>query len=285
MLSSVINDAGHSMSKHDNLLCLADETMTPEQRFALGALPLVNLFAVVSWGCAATSWLARALNSHPDIYCEHAANVAWNRFAQAQVPDGIGYLRVIAAQASAYKAAGDVHGISRNDIPRLRSLLGDAFEAAVLVRDPLLRLQSQAALFKRWNYRMWGDLAYVDAVMMHNGIDPATLSIEQRHFVHGVLCLNAITDEQTVGRVFRSEELTTDPEALADFVALLTRKCVVPSVDWAKRAIAVGPVNTHRTGISAFGQWEKDVIRRCVTREAWTAYEMLGYAIPDFLGR
>jgi hypothetical protein len=34
-------------------------------------------FAVVSWGCAATSWLARVLNGHPDIYCVHAANRVW----------------------------------------------------------------------------------------------------------------------------------------------------------------------------------------------------------------
>src|SRR5436305_15337620 len=39
------------------------------QRDAEGALP--DLFAVISWGCSATTWVAPTLNSHPDVFCLH----------------------------------------------------------------------------------------------------------------------------------------------------------------------------------------------------------------------
>src|SRR5688572_5871200 len=40
-----------------------------------------HVFGVISWGCAATAWLAGTLNSHPDIFCVHAGNLALHTLA------------------------------------------------------------------------------------------------------------------------------------------------------------------------------------------------------------
>src|SRR5208282_3966858 len=108
-----------------------------------------RLFAVVSWGAAATQWLSRTLNDCPGVYCAHASNLLWTRFAGAQPLNGADYLRLIGVLGAGNKAAGDVHGISRHDVPAIREALGDRFRAIVLTRDPLHRLASQLAVFSR----------------------------------------------------------------------------------------------------------------------------------------
>jgi len=266
-----------------NQLCLADPSTTEEQRRWLEASPLPNLFAIVSWGCAGTNWLARTLDAHEDIFCVHAVNHVWRTFAKARTDDDFGYLRILAVQGWTYPAVGDVHGIRRDEVPKLRAVLGDAFEAAVLVRDPLPRLASQIGLFVRAGYVGWGDLSHVDEVAASNGIDPAKLSRVQRHFIHAVLCLNAITEEREIGRVFRMEDVTTDPDALSELVRLVTCGQVDPPSGWANRMIKTKPAASHRLSSQRFGEWEKDIIRRCVTGEAWEAYRSLGYSPPNFV--
>jgi hypothetical protein len=52
-----------------------------------------QLFAVVSWGCAATKWLAKVLNSHPEILCFHAGNGAVATFHSSM--NSLQYFRVL----------------------------------------------------------------------------------------------------------------------------------------------------------------------------------------------
>ena len=75
--------------------------------------PLPFLFCVVSWGCAATQWLANTLNSHPDIFCVHCENQFWERLGGARNLDGWQYLRILGCQSPGSRACGDVHGVSR----------------------------------------------------------------------------------------------------------------------------------------------------------------------------
>jgi len=78
-----------------------------------------SLFSVVSWGCAGTAWLARALNSHPDVFCVQSANHYLQSMRGVAPMDGLEYLHLIAAIATGHQAVGDVHGISRHLIPEL----------------------------------------------------------------------------------------------------------------------------------------------------------------------
>jgi hypothetical protein len=273
------------MKMKRNQLCLADSATTDLQRQWLELSPLPNLFAVVSWGCSATVWLARALDAHEDIFCAHAVNHIWREFTKAQMPDDLSYLRVLALQGWTYRAVGEVHGIGRGEVPKLRSLLGDAFEAVVLTRDPMARLASQIALYTKSRYVGWGDLAYIDEVAARHLIDPATLSKEQRHFIHAVECLNVIVEEQKVGRIFRMEDVTDSPKAFAELVTVVTRGQVEVRRRWAAQMVKTKPANSHRSRYQhpRFQEWEEDIIRRCITQEAWQAYRELGYTQPSFV--
>jgi hypothetical protein len=86
------------------------------QRRLLVDYPAPHLFAVVSWGCAATGWTARTLNSHPDIFAVHAANTAWAMLGGGRTLTGVEYMRVLGMLGTNHAAAGDVHGITAYDI-------------------------------------------------------------------------------------------------------------------------------------------------------------------------
>lgn len=241
--------------------------------------PPPHVFSVISWGCAATGWLAYTLNSHPDIYCVHAANTFWSTLGDQRYIDGIHYLRVIGSQGYAYKAAGDVHGVSPQAVSALRKEFGEDFGCAVVVRDPLPRLRSQIALFEAMNYdRSWGDLAYLDGICKNIGIDPNGLSRKQRCFMHGVNMLNAITDEANVANIYRSEDLTSSPGILCQFVTEITGDKVSVSDEWAEQAVARRRINAHVSrSAHEFDDWQRYVIKAVVTSEAWRIYRSLGY--------
>ena len=124
------------------------EGLTDYQQAFLKKYPYPQLFAVISWGCAATAWIAAVPNRHPDIYCVHAANSFWHVLGNCEKSDGAPYLRLIGSQGHAYTAAGGVHRVSRHLVPECRRSFGETFNAAVVVREPISRLHSQLASFQ-----------------------------------------------------------------------------------------------------------------------------------------
>jgi hypothetical protein len=243
------------------------------------------LFAVISWGCAATSWLATVLNRHPDIYCVHAANTFWLVLGGAERLDGLPYLRVIGSQGHGNLAAGGVHGLGREHVPELRRALGEKFNAAVVVREPIARIHSQLALFEEFSaYNAW-DLNYVEGVISASGVTLPADNYSHRYFVHAVNMLNAILDEQPVGKIYRSEDLTGSPKALGGFVEELTRGKVSPDAGYLQAAIGCKKVNVHAGNKSRrpLSDWQTDVVKKVVNPKSWDAYEALGYSRPDFV--
>ena len=240
-----------------------------------------QMFAVISWGCAATTWLARALNGHPDIFCVHAANTDWSVFGGAPRVDGVRYIRLVGRMGYGHIAGGDVHGVSRDQIPLLREEFGCRFESAVVVRDPIQRLQSQYSLYRNRTLNVWGDLKYVDNIAIQAGLDPASLTEDERLMIHGVNMLNSIVAERKAGAIFKSEDLTSNAKALADFVTHITRGKVDAEIDWARQAISLPRLRSRVNPTeNEFTDWQWNVLRHCVLAEAWEAYEELGYIRP-----
>jgi len=260
------------------------EGLTDYQQAFLKKYPYPQLFYVVSWGCAATAWLATVLNRHPDIYCVHAANLHWHVLGDCEKLDGARYLRVIGSQGHAHIAAGGVHGVSRHLVPECRRSFGDKFNAAVVVREPIARLQSQLALYKDFEGTRAWELDYLDAVLSRTGIKIAREDYHSRLFVHAANMLNAILDERAVGTIYRSEDLTSNGEVLGQFIEEITRGRVSPGSEWLDSAIHTKKVNIHagRHPLRELDDWQMDVIRRVVDPRAWELYEGLGYARPEF---
>jgi hypothetical protein len=247
--------------------------------------PLPFLFCVVSWGCAATQWLANTLNAHPDIYCVHCANQFWERLGGARSVDGWQYLRILSAESPASRACGDVHGVSRECVPDLRAKLGEGFNCAILVRDPLPRLYSQMALFESWPVKNAWNVDYVQKFVDH-GVRLPQDNLMNPLFLHGANMLNNILQEEEVAPIWRSEDLTGDASMLTRFIEELTRGHVQVEREWAQRAVSRPPSNRHHgtnQRVRQLEPWQMDAINRIVEPRAWQIYEKLGYKTPDFV--
>ena len=229
------------------------------------------LFSVVSWGCAATEWLATTLNSHPDVLCWHCVNMSWSKFGGARSLDGWKYLRVIGISGSSYRACGDVHGVSRDAIPELREKLGARFNCAVVVREPMPRLRSQIALFETSPVKTGWNVDYVQKFIDH-GVRLPEDNLDNRLFLHGVNMLNSIIQEEPIAPIWRSEDLTTDAATLGRFVEELTKGYVEVELEWAQRAVRRPPSNVHRRPSGKprlFEPWQLDAIKKVVEPRAW----------------
>jgi hypothetical protein len=104
--------------------------------------------------------------------------------------------------------------------------------------------------------------------------------------LHGINCLNNITQEARLAPVWCAEQLTTEPKDLSQFIAELTREKVCPSADWASAMIAKPRMNSHSdtsTQPAALDEWVVEAIRRIVEPRAWEIYAELGYRMPEFL--
>ena len=252
---------------YDKLFSDLDERVVKDAKTQV--FPFV--FSVVSWGCAATEWLATTLNSHADVLCLHCANLGWSKFGGARRLDGWEYLRVIGVSGRGYRACGDVHGISRESIPDLREKLGLSFNCAILVREPLPRLRSQMALFESSSLKIAWNVDYVQKFVDQSVRLPQD-NIDNRLFLHGVNMLNSIIAEKLVAPIWRSEDLTSNVADLVRFVEELTRGEVQAEPEWAERAVRRAPSNRH-TGENApprqFEPWQIDAINKIVEPRAW----------------
>lgn len=261
-----------------------DSVLSDYQRAFLKKYPCPQLFSVISWGCAATAWLARVLNHHPDIFCVHAANHAWHVLGNSEKLDGLAYLRVVGQQGHAHSAAGEVHGASRHLVAECRRTLGDRFNAAVVVRNPVPRLHSQLALYEDFaGVNAW-NIDYVDSIIARTGVILPAADDASRFFVHAANMLNAILDERDVGRIYRAEDLTSDSQVLGEFVEEITRGKVSPDSEWLHAALQTRKVNVHAGNRPHrdLDDWQIDVIQKVVDPRAWEVYEALGYARPEF---
>ena len=239
-----------------------------------------RFFAVVSSGSAATTWLATALNSHPQIFCVHAFNVALRKHCDPGVRvRGLDYAGLIQRLAVHYPLAGDVHGFRPKEIPLLERAFGPTFAAAVLVREPIARLKSQLA---RTALRP-SNLANVDRLVERLQLPLRDLDDETRIFVHFTLKLNLILREQRHGPVYRMEDVTRRAEVLGELVAHLGGGTIVADSGWLERTVGLPPVRLARLEKLELTRRHEEIIAMAVQPEAWAAYEELGYERPSFV--
>ena len=215
----------------------------------------------------------------------HCANLSWHRIGGAPQLDGWQYLRVLSTSGRGYKACGDVHGISRDQIADLREKLGGYFNCAIVVREPLPRLRSQLALFEGSEFKVGWNVDYVQR-FIDAGVRLPEDNILNRLFLHGVNMLNSVIEEDTVASIWRTEDLTGDPVKLMAFVDELTGGNVEAGGEWARQAVGRPRSNVHGGSPDAarpFEPWQMEAINRVVEPAAWDIYERLGYKRPDFV--
>jgi hypothetical protein len=248
---------------------------------------LPRLFAIVTWGHAATGWLAKVLNSHPEIFCVHHLRARMGLILPevSQVSDE-NLLAALRVMGVGYSLAGDVHGIDRLSVPRLQEILGAEFAVAGLIREPLARLQSHFAREELTSYHAANrDLSYLTRVPGFEEIRPLLTGAPERSvFVHCANMLNNIVDETAkLPRIFRFEDVTTSPQALRELVRHISGGTIEAAEDFAANAVGTTAFNRHRKSAHLkFEPWQIGVIKAIVRPEAWRKYVEFGYATPDF---
>jgi hypothetical protein len=253
--------------------------LTPFQMAILRTVNLPRMFAVVSWGAAATQWLAAAFNDCPGVFCLHSGHTVWRIFADVAKMDGLRYLQIVGMQGCSARLAGDIHGISSHDIPSIKQFFGDTFRSAVLIRDPLPRLQSQLAVLEKFSdFRPMGDLEYLDDAFPDALKRLPTGDYVERLFVHAANMLNGIIYEISVGPVFRMEGLTQDAAMLRSALEHLSAGEISPPPEWASKwTNSRFARNKHSDGPRLLKPWQADVLRAIVKPEAVQLYESFGY--------
>ncbi len=248
-----------------------------------------HTFAIISWGCAGTSWLSKTLNSHAEILCVHDWRKHMSRFApRYRRVNDVEALDALHNAGENYQCVGDVHSVLCNSIPAVVNHFSNrGISIAGITRDPLPRLRSQLALFARHNYdhRLWGDLRYL---RREPGFDQVKEVIEGSAkyvcFAHGAVQLNAINIEATaIPRIFRLEDLTTLPQHFADFVSYLSGGRIAPDLAEAQEMIGLRPVNQHRKVASPAVEFdfnELRILQAMVLPESWDRYKEFGYERP-----
>jgi hypothetical protein len=238
-----------------------------------------QVFAVISWGCAATKWLAKALNSHPEILCLHAGNIAMARLG---IPmDSIQYLTFLSNLGDGYIAVGDVHGLSTTEVSKVRGTFGSRFNAVIVVREPIARLRSTLALYRHRRLEA-PEFSHAESLIAHKNI--RAKSEESKMFVHAVDMLNVVMEENSSGTIFKAEDLTANPNTLAALTAEITGGQIGMNQEWLKTCIGLKKVNAHAEGEAAgLNEWQVDVMRKVVRPETWRIYQELGYVPPPFV--
>lgn len=264
-----------------------DNSMNERQISAVRESPPQHVFAVVSWGRTATAWLAKALNSHPEIFAVHAANNTLIELGITPKLSGLAYLRALGIQGYAYKAAGDVHGIPRTQIAFLKKKLGGQFGAAGIVREPLARYRSYITFQRHFDFALGHSLAFLDQQVTFNGHAFTELSLRQRVEIHAARMLNEVVPEMRAMKVFRAEDVTAKPESLLDLVSEISCGKIAPDMAWAQNAVTLPIVNDmprRKQEDETFpDEWTRMILKSLVNASAWQAYQALGYTVPDFI--
>ena len=250
----------------------------------LDTLDRPQLFSVVTWGCCASTWLAKVLDSHPDIFCLHAFNQHYALTSMSGENNDLGYLESIAISAHAYAAAGDIHGVGRESIPLLHKHFQDRFHSAVLVRAPWERFHSMLSCMKRLKGGL-SDYSYIDK-RLGGSLSAGQLSLADRIFAHSVNMLNAITEEtRYCETIFKMEDIIASPEHLAQLVRHITGGTVPVTPEWVEAALKTKKANTHIRQCpppTTFNAKEKQMIAAILKPGALDLYRQMGYLVDPF---
>lgn len=262
-----------------------DFTMIDEQ-------PDAGLFAIVSWGQTATTWLARVLNSHIDIMCTHAGWILNPKLSDTKnrLPGLLQHYQLLADQTSTCSLVGDIHGVWMNEVPTLRALFGSRFHAAAITRDPIARLRSVLShhlsdhVMEKAKPDWSADAPEVQEVF--KAYDLPEQSYETYTFARCTRLINSVINERRLARVFRFEDVTKDTDTLFDLFRCITHG-KFNDRDWIEQASKIKPTNSHVKKMKQkleFEPWQQDALKQIVFKDAWDAYAQLGYELPSYVG-
>jgi hypothetical protein len=268
----------------------------PEAPIEFQGTPPRRLFAVVSNGCAATHWLAKILNAHPEVLCVHNIKNPWSKQTKTDMIDHVVYMEILRRAGRGYRLAGDCHGIAARSIPAIRETFGDQFRSAVVTRHPIPRIVSYLSLSQKV-----GRDSYLKNPITHMRVkmsfEPQLRRLlntrERRLFAYQAMpFVNFIKNQVEAGPVFTMEALTKNFEEVNKLVNFLsngelefTLEMLAPIFDTpvvAHRKKKAGPRDPEEI-FASWPEWQRELFRTLLLPEAKQLYQDLGYDLT-FIG-
>ncbi len=237
-----------------------------------------RLFAVVSWGAAATHWLTRVLNAHPQVLCFHHLMTSLNNVKPLQM-NPMEYMEFLAHAGAGYQLAGDVHGIPLDSLEDLKKQWGRQFRFAIITRHPVSRVRSAYNLWN--NYLLEKPSASLTELTGEGGSPESTQSSSKENiFKHFATMVNQVVDEIVIMEPFQMERLTTDFGEINRLLDHLSNGEL--QFDRSDGLMDKGPGHrkkndTPRESFDDMPKWQRDMFIEKLSPEARKVYENLGY--------
>jgi hypothetical protein len=253
------------------------------------------LFLTFCWGAAGTTWLARLLNAHPDIFCMHAPMLP--RFDHSQLAESTEVVDHVFGDASlggGYPIVGFTHGFATEWYEALTQRYGARLRCLALTRHPIRRIQSTFNLYISMEHRLaseptwrrmfeetyqrlrlWAPRAFPD-------------DFESLAFYYACTMVNSITWEQRQSfPLFRLEDLLTSEAAVQQVVGHVSDGAcqLPPDVIRQMQGTVVHSHGTQRLSPrDTYAGWppaRRRAYHTLVAGAAVDAYRRLGYELPD----
>ena len=254
------------------------------------------LFLTFCWGAAGTTWLARLLNAHPDIFCLHAPLLP--RFDHSQLAESTEVIRHVYGDVSlggSYPVVGFTHGIASEWYEELTRQYPERLRCLALTRHPVPRIQSSFRLFVSMEQRLASDPTWRRLFeetyqrLTHWSLRSFPDDFESLAFYYACAMVNSITWEQQQSfPLFRLEDLVTDEDTVQRLIGHVSDgRCQLPDdVIRRMQGTVVHSHNSERLSpADTYAAWPPERRRAyhaLVTGAAVDAYRALGYEMPDW---
>ncbi|MBF0193778.1 MAG: hypothetical protein HQL71_04435 [Magnetococcales bacterium] len=246
-----------------------------------------NIFYISTLGHSASSWLAMALDMHPNITCYHGIRYSPDDPSCKEV-DGGSFLEILQNKAKDNHFVGSVHGYPGTHIEKMIEKAGGQF--ATCIRNPIFRISSvyqhhyskamavdklkQRENFEEMIASFYANNKQTVAALKKHGLlrgasidgSPGIegLSYTDLCFMWSVMYVtyHDFYTAQSDNHVFRMEDYTQYPEAFADLFNRITKDQITLDTQYLSKVFNIGKINPHRkavlTDIAEFKQWPEN---------------------------
>ncbi len=248
---------------------------------------LPRLFAVISWGHAATFWLSKMLNAHQEVFCVHDIKHQWSQVTNSEkLNDDILYMKVLEKAGLGCRLSGDCHGVNRERIDDIKEVYGERFRSVVIVRHPIPRILSYLSHAEKKGI----DNYNLDFEHIENSLDDRLKgrlnTKKQLFFVHVMDCVNIIKYEADLGPLFTMERLTKDTGELNNLLRYLSNgelefKPAMLEGAFSKQINPHQKCSDHHISVKeiyeSLPEWQKKAFSYLLNPTSNQLYQDLGY--------
>ena len=272
---------------------------------------MANIFYISSWGGTATHWLAKSLDSHPEIICYHGRRT-WPQYSAcheqseqekpgSQERSPMDFANDLKAQSEQGRVIGSIHGYHGLAMSTPVRALGGRF--AVSTRHPVLRTASlhrhhYLKVLDENNPGQLGSLnffknyAQSHAQTIQSIVSRTNIKFDLSELVYlwvatGAAGFDVECNKLSDKHIFKMEEYTQDKDYYKEMFCFLTQNKISCDDSYLENVFNRGKTNVHRSNRNSaeqeFLSWSESqqALFKILFVDHSEMYKSMGYDI-DF---